>query len=530
MKHLDKFLFFLGLRFNHVHNEISINKKLKELGLCEFILSRYCYHIIGYWCYFLIILSMMCIEPIFTTILAIKEKKIEYLSSICFMYIPPIQYIIMKKYFSTHSFDDNYKDVKDHPRKYFLFPQLITVVILSIILSAISVLLSTSFVISGISTVPIINYIQQNTSKIGFILFMTFQLLIWMYERTTSFLTIIIFFSIFAKHVRDMKGVINIGTKSDIWTDNPNIISQFLHIIMKVRNQYEKSISNLSDVYTITTVLGAIAIGSVIDHKYVNPYIITNLFIYIIIQILFLLIIYYVSKHQSALARIIRNPEFSLKYLYRRFENEEKRNIFMDENYINKSINKLSVNDDNNYIPNTPSVVNEIKNIKRKKSYSTYDTNMIELLQQLKHLCEDCKQRKSDENENDNEIIEINNNPPELGTIEDLEKNSNKTIVSIEENRNIIIEPSPTPVRFSINTKNLIKTINETSQFNGSSIDWIIIHLMLRDDWNTFELFIVRFNSSDVIKKAITMYATIIGLTILISNLNFNLFIHQNIS
>ena len=79
---------------------------------------------------------------------------------------------------------------------------------------------------------------------------------------------------------------------------------------------------------------------------------------------------------------------------------------------------------------------------------------------------------------------------------------------------------SNSPTSISPDMKSLIKKINIINQFNGSSIDWIIIHLMVSGEWKTFELLGYSFNSVDSIKKVLFLTALIIGIISFIGRVN----------
>jgi hypothetical protein len=331
-----------------------------------------------------------------------------------------------------------------------------------------------------------------------------------------------VFFFVFFKHINDMRSLIYIANNNNIWVDDPTIVSEFINVIIKLRYELNLSICKLSNIYVSSTILGAIALGNVIDNLKSDPLSIISCVIFVIFQIIFLYIIFLISEQQNNLSSIIQHPVFSSKYIYRRYK---------------------PFDFPQNSLSNIPFFARSTVNIE-SLDYSA--TSIGRLLKNFR-----VKNIISNKNSPSNKIPPINpDDIIQLGNLDDIQRdttpikdfqpttlNSSDPPSHILDNNisEIIIKKTPkktrshkhshhhhtkeefltpaTPVTpasppeikdLSPELKEIIKKINQISNFNGSSTDYIILHLLISENWtNNFSLLGIQFNNSDSIKKAI---------------------------
>ena len=101
------------------------------------------------------------------------------------------------------------------------------------------------------------------------------------------------------------------------WTNSQTKVAELCHNLIELRYELSVSISKLGRIYIWLTILGSFGIGLAIHFKKYDTTIISNIFIYIILQLIFLSIISIVGKNRQKLCDIIHTPGFSMKYILR---------------------------------------------------------------------------------------------------------------------------------------------------------------------------------------------------------------------
>ena len=85
--------------------------------------------------------------------------------------------------------------------------------------------------------------------------------------------------------------------------------------MISLRYVINQSVDALEGFYTITTVLGSIAIGPIIELKTIDPYLAYHVVKFIALQVLFMYFLYNIPKSREDLLKIIKSPTVMFKYL-----------------------------------------------------------------------------------------------------------------------------------------------------------------------------------------------------------------------
>lgn len=527
-----------------------------------------------YWFYSTLVFLLLLVQPGFLIWKAIKEKNLALISNITFLVIPPLEQLIIIKYFRSHSFDKIYYEVcklKDTSH-WIKDDRRMSLIILGP--SIISIIISVVYIFIGDEVDNIYTFFQDDITTPGKVFLFIFELACLMYSRTILFLSLTVFFFVFFKHLNDMRALLYTLKYNNVWVDDQTIVSEFIHAIIKLRHELNGSIEKLSNVYVFATVLGAVGIGNVIDNLKIDSFTIISCIIFGICQIVFLFIIFLISEQQRKLGNIIRHPVFSLKYIYRRY-----RTLNFDLSPVTlrtpvsiqdkKSINNIIEDELKDFsATSTGRLLKSFRARSMRYQSATATINSGGKLYDVKNagsmLDEDKKKivplgTFDDLNSEDDEEIPVNSKKVKivednnvkimeegrLENVEEAEDTSDSDMNSFTSSEGIIefktekhnsyidnsndsndINESSTDDKNIKNldvspiTRDIVKKINQISNYNGSSIDYIILHLLISDNWTTnFDLLGMKFDNTGAIKKAVAITSMIMLASGLISEL-----------
>lgn len=258
---------------------------------------------------------MIMLSPLILSIirLIIFQEKLT-ISFLFYYLIGPVQYILGYRYIKTKHILSVLSDCKLN--QYSLSPinKLITIIFTVAtlgILTNIIILLATGD--RPIEFEMILNKSQDNPhlSRLIYIWFITN----WIVSSYILSLNISCFSFVFYKHLQDI-GDLQEGLESEvIWKMDQTSFTNLSRKIVGLRYIIAQSVDKLESFFTTTTILGAISIGSVIEFKEVNAYLIYYFIVYFISQSVFLYFIYYISKNREDILKIIKSPSVIFKYL-----------------------------------------------------------------------------------------------------------------------------------------------------------------------------------------------------------------------
>jgi hypothetical protein len=282
------------------------------------------------WVYTLFIGIVLCVQPVYTSWYLLTKDTTNntfYLSSLFFNLIPIVQYILSVVYFSTSHFDESYNNC------YSCFPSLnVFVVLLFMGMLSVSVF-SQLLVVGGFSLARVDGEFPGYDDYDNKILINVFLWVAWVYGKLAVYTNLTVFSLVFCKHCRVLSDYVKKLKKNcfeDVLTIN-NITQE----VLGIRYDIEESIDAFRNIFSSFTLLGAIGFGFFLEqvkegnfdffpwHQFV---------VYIVIQVVFFIIIFRVSKTKENLSDYIRQPFFIKKFL-KRYNPTETRDKF-DNNTI----------------------------------------------------------------------------------------------------------------------------------------------------------------------------------------------------
>lgn len=284
--------------------------------------------------YSLLILSLLCIQPIYliTQIILDNNNSIEYFETLLLNITSPINYIWAKYYFSTNHFI------------YFTSSCKTTC---SSFISVLLILTCVSILVNVLLIESIYNnyyYIHKIYKPYGIILL----ILEWIYSRLTFGLTCSCFTIVFLKHIKDMKNFIRKILINEIDMEDSYCLTKLIRHISVLRHTVEISIIFYNSIFSILTITGGLSLSLLIRkiiNKYNNlnstndlnienetllilepntiifteheKYLIQAYVIYLMCQIGFFGIIIYYSHIKHNLIRIVQSSSFITRFLSR---------------------------------------------------------------------------------------------------------------------------------------------------------------------------------------------------------------------
>ena len=291
----------------NINIEKSIKRKEKRKKFFKVIIS---------WTYTTFIFCVLCISPIYTIFNITKNQyNNNFLySSLFFLLIEPTQYVLSIIYFGTPHFENFYLNKNNFDPQCFPTTNqfVILIVAILIVLGIINFLFISNIFVHNLDT-PIL---LSGNQSIDF----TIRLFSWIYGRLTLYVNLLCFSLVFCKHCKIIQDYVKKLENENISNANILSINIITQDILSIRNELEESISKFISIFSSFTILGAIGFGFFIERiKAGNfdsfPW--NELVIYIIVQVIFIIIIYRVSSYQKDLIDYVRQPKFVEKFLKR---------------------------------------------------------------------------------------------------------------------------------------------------------------------------------------------------------------------
>ena len=304
---------------NNTLMNIQLNVRMKTSNMQGF----------ASWLYTFFIGSILGTQPVYTLyyiVTSVDENHNFYWASLFFNLIPFVQYVLSVDYFMRSHFEDFYisKFVN------YKFPGMNTFVCLVVVLNFI-ISLFNQLVLSGILST------ESNDSEFpGFesyrnsITINIYLIVLWVYARSIIYINLTVFCLVFYKHCKILSNYVR-KLKNNTF-DNILTINNITQEVLGIRYEMEESIDLLKNIFSSFTLLGAIGFGFFIERlKNGNfqffPW--NQFIIYVIIQIIFIVIIFRVAINKQKLSDYIRQPAFIDKFL-KRYNPAEVKDKFKD--------------------------------------------------------------------------------------------------------------------------------------------------------------------------------------------------------
>jgi hypothetical protein len=137
----------------------------------------------------------------------------------------------------------------------------------------------------------------------------------WIFSALSLATNVVIFSLVFSKHLKDIVAMKDHLESEIIWKMDQSSFTELTRQIIGLRFVINQSVDHLESFYTTFTILGACAIGPVVEFKVLNPYLIYFIVIYVVCQVVFVYFIYYISKNREDILKVIKSPTVMFKYL-----------------------------------------------------------------------------------------------------------------------------------------------------------------------------------------------------------------------
>ncbi len=276
------------------------------------------------------------------------------ISTSIIMCIPLTNYLIILNYFKKPYFFKIYTDIV-YNEEYTTYSLEKIILYSSIGCTFITLIFSYVYYFLDYQTISLDKYVDEIYFKV---LLFIYNLIYNFYSRFIFFLNTTIFFIVFYKHYIDLsKEVKKIKDKKSWNVDKyKTSISVISYNLLFIRTEINNSIKLLEYIYITSTIIGAISIGSIMNNKELNIFLIGSIVIWSIIQIGFLYIMSIITEKKDELIEEINKPKFSIHYLIRdnvynnsediinNISNERRKDYYI--NNINNEENIITINSD----------------------------------------------------------------------------------------------------------------------------------------------------------------------------------------
>tara|TARA_R100001163_G_C5068512_1_gene209069 strand:+ start:19472 stop:20881 length:1410 start_codon:yes stop_codon:yes gene_type:complete len=299
--------------------------------------------------YPILIFILICFPFVSTLVQYIITKPTNQilLSSLFFYTIAPIQFLLGRRYIRQPHFKSIILDSKRI--QWIKLPQQIKLVIGIIIIATLITIINiiiwgTSFNTHSPDAFPngfdyLVERLQENfienininninngtsipSSQItnnypdhGINSIIALMIFYWIYTWQILITNVAIFCLIFSKHLHDIITFKDFLESDIIWKMDQTSFTGLTRQMISLRYVINQSVEALEGFYTITTVLGSIAIGPIIESKKIDAYLAYNVVKFFLIQIIFMYFLYNIPKSREDLLKIIKSPSIMFKYL-----------------------------------------------------------------------------------------------------------------------------------------------------------------------------------------------------------------------
>jgi len=276
--------------------------------------------------------------------------------------------------------------------------------------------------------------------------------------RTILVLNAHIFFFSFLQQLYKMKNLETNIKKREWIYNNKRSISLLCYEIIDIRYTLSRLIKKIEYMYSSVTIIGGIVIGIVIEYSFWDIYNITCLILFIILQFIFLNIIYRISDGREEILKLIYDRTFVFKYLI----NNDDIKINIEKNTkLEKDVNNIMDMEE----------IDDEEEIFTEKKLSKDDTKKSNNFSTL--------------NDSINSSMEIKNN------MENILRN--QINLSLHGDNEVITE-----------------IYKKTIQTN-SSIDWLILNNLLSKEWENFQVLGIQINHGKVLIDAVIITSLFIA-------------------
>jgi hypothetical protein len=504
MTFLNQYLAILGLRsfFFESQNNFLIDTEFR-INYYDFYIKKFNIKKFLQIFYFTFLIFVLAFESAIIGIDIHYSKQFE--PYIFFSLIPFVNYLIGIKYYSTNKLEKIILKNKMKNKNICTLTEK-KIVVYSILFS-LFILIPVLTLFFHYNDNDEFNNIQNldysNNIKIFFTIFIVIN---WIYAINILLVNILVFFYTFCYLILELKNTLNFITNKNIWDEETIFISSIIQAINEVKYEINFCIEGLNSFYSLSTILACIGIGTTIHYETYTSYTISWIVIFGLSQLLFLYIIYSIEDEKSKLINFINEPNFSLKFLKRKLKTRDLNTIYFNselDNEINTSDN-YNKNDDFKVKRKLSQFIDEIDDKNDLTNKQKLNDNLVNQLSNEDNLDIELQNIKIiDENTEGN----IHLTPQVPGTPQTPQTYERKILKEILENEK--------------EENRILKKIEHIEENSFSSLDWIILNSILKQDWKHFNLFGINFDGVSGLQKAIGLTTLFITLSNYISSIEF---------
>jgi len=422
--------------------------------------------------YFLVVSSAFLISLV--RLILFREQIM--VSSVFFNAVSPVQYILGVRYMMGTHLQSVLRDCRRSliklPTKAKLFGFIVAAAVTGLINLILIVTLSQDNQKIPKSFEMLLSVMNQNVVYAWLFIY-------WITAGLIQATNLVLFALVFHKHLQDIANLKDHLESDVIWKMNQESFIDLTRQIIGLRYVINQSVDNLESFYTSFTILGAIAIGPILELKQVTPYLMYYSIVYCLTQTLFVYYIYFISKNREDILKVVKSPMVMFKYLTN-VKSMKNVDVLRQEMAELRKLDPSRFHTINKY---------KIAAYSPRTSYVSTEQEMEEGL--LKK-----------EREDDVILEEMENKRPQV----DLRKRM----------MNMIMEDKVEQSEMSQVESELLAI----SYKNNAAIDWMILHEVLQEKWASFSLMGLSFDDSDVIKKSVGMTSAIILVSSYINSLS----------
>jgi len=379
---------------------------------------------------------------------------------------------------------------------------------------------SLNIVIMSVTTQPsiLLGAFIKTTNITKYVFLMMYMVIYWISISMVIANNLFIFALTFRKHILDLKMLQSEIETRLIWHMKKDSMNYLMIRITNIRYVLNNSIDCLESFYTTSTIIGAIAIGPMINFNIWEPYCLYYLSFYVIIQIIFMYFIYRISSLKSDITHLVRSPNIMSRYLnlINNTKNNQPRHVhFNDESFLGSgrspAATPLAYHDSqiNQVVVESPRLRSALRNglpriVAHRSSDDTHesseraryfpsDTSSIPLRTGIQYAHGDNLPGLYNQGNGSYNAGLYNSIEANTSNIEKLERYCPDTFPSFKSQKEL--------------EKDQI-TVMEYKTL--ASIDWIILHQILSESWADFSLLGISFGDTSVIQKGIGMTSAII--------------------
>ena len=283
--------------------------------------------------YRIIIGLFLLMKPVYYFYEIIEDGSRIFYPTLLFLINTFINYIILLKYFKNNYFENilfdyfplskKNKNVKCLVNDYFVPLSILFLSIFTVLFTFFYNMYLYDF---GNSTLYNTTLIYNLEDKMELTIFINVLVGITDFYGYILILTNnFIFLLVFLKHLIDVKSYTDKLLKKYSWSKDTKHteVSSICYEIMWIRNELENSIDSLEPLFVSNTLLGSIAIGFIIEFNEITIFQIISIIYWLVSQLIYLAVIYFINDNKSDLTLIIKKPRFVLHYIRRKFKKSQ---------------------------------------------------------------------------------------------------------------------------------------------------------------------------------------------------------------